>query len=85
MRIRYASVALPALLAAVATAGASFAAPPPRGLSPSEPGGCELLPQGDAFHQDISALDDDALSDLKEIPGSAFEVVDTGAELTEGC
>jgi len=32
-----------------------------------------------------SRWDDDALSDLKDIPGSAFEVVDTGAELTEDC
>ena len=29
--------------------------------------------------------DDDALSDLKDIPGDAFEVVDTGAELTADC
>ena len=29
--------------------------------------------------------DDDALGDLKEIPGDAFEVVDTGAELTTPC
>ncbi len=29
--------------------------------------------------------DDEALSDLKDVPGSAFEVVDTGAELTDGC
>jgi hypothetical protein len=29
--------------------------------------------------------DDDALADLKDIPGDAFEVVDTGAELTEDC
>ena len=32
-----------------------------------------------------SRWDDDALSDLKEIPGDAFEVVDTGAELTDDC
>ena len=28
---------------------------------------------------------DGALGDLKDIPGSAFEVVNTGAELTDGC
>jgi hypothetical protein len=28
---------------------------------------------------------DGALADLKEIPGSAFEVVDTGARLTADC
>lgn len=32
-----------------------------------------------------SRWDDDALSDLKDIPGSAFEVVDTGAEETDDC
>jgi hypothetical protein len=29
--------------------------------------------------------DDDALGDLKEVPGDAFEVVDTGAPVTTGC
>lgn len=29
--------------------------------------------------------DDEALADLKDVPGSAFEVVDTGAPLTDGC
>ena len=32
-----------------------------------------------------SRWDDDALADLKEVPGAAFEVVDTGAEPTEDC
>jgi hypothetical protein len=32
-----------------------------------------------------SRWDDEALSDLKDIPGGAFEVVDTGAQLTDDC
>jgi hypothetical protein len=32
------------------------AAPAPRGEAPSQPGGCEILPASDAFHQDVSAL-----------------------------
>ncbi len=32
-----------------------------------------------------SRWDDDALSDLKDIPGGAFEVVDTGAAQTDDC
>jgi hypothetical protein len=28
---------------------------------------------------------DDALNDLKDVPGSRFEVVNTGAELTHDC
>src|SRR5687768_5287348 len=44
--------------AALAIAGGSFASPAPRGLSPSEPGGCEILPRADAFHQDVSGLDE---------------------------
>jgi len=56
MRIRH-TTGLPAVsLALLALAGASIAAPAPRGGSPSEPGGCEVLPQTDAFHQDVSGL-----------------------------
>ncbi|MDQ3760008.1 MAG: hypothetical protein M3331_08720 [Actinomycetota bacterium] len=40
----------------LAIAGAGLAAPVPRGASPSEPGGCEVLPATDAFHQDVSGL-----------------------------
>ncbi len=58
MRIRH-STGLPAVaLAALALAGASIAAPAPRGASPSEPGGCEILPPTDAFHQDVSEFDE---------------------------
>jgi hypothetical protein len=32
-----------------------------------------------------SRWNDDALSDLKDVPGSAFEVVDTDAQLTDDC
>ena len=58
MRIRH-STGLPAVaLAALALAGASIAVAGARGASPSEPGGCEILPQTDAFHQDVSGLDE---------------------------
>ena len=58
MRIRH-TTGLPAVaLAALALAGVGVAAPAPRGVSPSEPGGCEILPQTDAIHQDVSALDE---------------------------
>jgi hypothetical protein len=46
-----------ALLAAIAVPSA------PRGVDPHEPGGCEVLPQTDAFHQDVSGLDEAANSE----------------------
>src|SRR5688500_17544144 len=58
MRMRLVSRAVPALLAAMVVAGASLASSAPRGPSSSEPGGCEILPQSDAFHQDVSGLDE---------------------------
>lgn len=58
MKMSFQTVAVPALLAAVVVAGASMASTAPRGASPSEPGGCEILPQADAFHQDVSGLDE---------------------------
>jgi len=47
-----------AATAALAIAGATWASPAERGESPSRPGGCEILPQADAFHQDVSSLDE---------------------------
>jgi len=46
-----------ALAVALTLAGVGVASPAPRGASPSEPGGCAILPQTDAFHQDVSGLD----------------------------
>ena len=40
-----------------------MASPSPRGESASEPGGCEILPATDAFHQDVSGLDEAGNSD----------------------
>lgn len=41
----------------LAIAGGGLAAAVPRGASPTGPGGCEILPATDAFHQDVSGLD----------------------------
>jgi hypothetical protein len=57
MRTRKALSVLAALAAGATAAGAVSASPAPRGGSPSQPGGCELLPSGDAFHLDVSGLD----------------------------
>jgi hypothetical protein len=55
--MRFATRAVPALLTATVVAGASFASSAPRGASSFEPGGCEILPPDDAFHRDVSGLD----------------------------
>ena len=58
MSIRH-TTGLPAVaLAALALAGAGIAAPALRGAPATEPGGCQILPQTDAFHQDVSGLDE---------------------------
>jgi hypothetical protein len=63
MRMRV-TTGIPAVaLAALALAGVSLASPAPRGVTPAEPGGCEILPQTDAFHQDVSGLDEAGNSD----------------------
>jgi len=56
MRMRGATAAAAAVAGALAISGAGFASPASRGESPSEPGGCEILPAADAFHQNISTL-----------------------------
>ena len=58
MRKRVTTCCAAATAAALAIAGGTIASPAPRGASPSKPGGCEILPPTDAFHRDISGLDE---------------------------
>ncbi|HYH62309.1 MAG TPA: hypothetical protein VD766_10630 [Solirubrobacterales bacterium] len=56
MRTRWAMAVAAAVAGALAISGAGLASPAPRDESPSEPGGCVVLPGSDAFHQNISTL-----------------------------
>jgi hypothetical protein len=63
MKIRH-TTGLPAVaLAALVLAATGIAAPSPGGASPTQPGGCEILPQTDAFHRNVSGLDEADNSD----------------------
>ncbi|MDQ2676457.1 MAG: hypothetical protein M3Y34_06580 [Actinomycetota bacterium] len=57
MRLRPAFSFAALLLTVSGLAATSSASPSPRGAGASHPGGCEVLPSGDAFHQDVSQLD----------------------------
>lgn len=64
MRKRARTGGAAAIAAMVAMAGAGVAAPgPPERGGPSTPGGCQILPSSDAFHQNISTLPEASNSD----------------------